>query len=278
MPSRNLFYQENNPLPREVIPGVIWIGECFAYGFLQEPLHSYTSMFVVRGEDASMVIETGTPPHMDSCHEQLALVLQDGPPLKYIWATHQETPHAGGIGRLLERYPTATYVGNAKDYHLIFPGYEDRFQPLDHGDSLDLGGTEFRVIEAVIRDLATTQWGYLTNHRALFVGDGFAYSHFHDREHCGAVGDDMPELPVPELGALFAEVALYWWSFCDLEPFIERLDKLVADLDVQYAFPTHGSPVLDVPAFMPKIREGLRMASTMTPSSNPRILETTEAS
>ena len=272
-PRRNFFYQADNPLPREVAPGVFWLGECFVYGFLQEALHTYTSMFVVSGTEASMVIEAGNPPQMDSCHAQLATILESAPPLKYIWASHQETPHAGGIGRLLERYPEATYVGDSRDYHLIFPGYEDRFAPLDTGESVDLGGTEFRVVEAVIRDLITTQWGYLTKEKALFVGDGFAYSHFHEHEHCGAVADEMPELPVPELGALFGEFALTWWAFRDLEPFIERLDALVAELDPRVVFPTHGSPILDVPKFMPKIRAALRMGASRDPSDDLKFVE-----
>lgn len=275
---KNLFYQEVNPLPREVAPNLFWLGECFNYGFLHEPLHSYTSMFFVRGKNASMVIETGTPPSMDACHAQLATLLDDSPPLKYIWATHQETPHAGGIGRLLERYPTANYVGNAKDYHLIFPGFEDRFHPLDIGDSVDLGGTKFVAVEAVIRDLLTTQWGFLTTEKAMFVGDGFAYSHFHGFDQCGQVGDEMPDLPVAELGALFAEVALYWWAFCDLEPFIEKLDKLVAELDPQIVFPTHGSPIVGVKQFLPKIRDGLRRGSELTPNDAPAILQSTAVS
>ena len=28
------------------------------------------------------------------------------PPLKYLFVTHQETPHSGGLGRVLKTFPT----------------------------------------------------------------------------------------------------------------------------------------------------------------------------
>ena len=36
-------------------------------------------------------------------------------PLKYLFLTHQETPHSGGLGRLLARFPELEVVGTGSD-------------------------------------------------------------------------------------------------------------------------------------------------------------------
>lgn len=60
--------------------------------------------------------------------------------------------------------------------------------------------------------------------------------------------------------ALFAELALYWTKFVDLEPYIRRLDRMVVDeLEVELIAPTHGLPIADVAGTLPAIRHGLRV-------------------
>ena len=61
-------------------------------------------------------------------------------PLKYLFVTHQETPHCGGLGRVLKTFPDALLVGDVSDYHLAFPQYEHRMRSMKEGDEIDLGG------------------------------------------------------------------------------------------------------------------------------------------
>jgi hypothetical protein len=96
----------------------------------------------------------------------------------------------------------------------------------------------------------------------LFPGDGFAYSHYHEDGHCGQTAEESPSLDLPEMTALFAELALYWTRFHDLEPHIVRLLALLDDLDVRIVAPTHGLPIADLPAILPRIVEGLRLGSS----------------
>jgi len=50
---------------------------------------------------------------------------------------------------------------------------------------------------------------------------------------------------------------LYWTTTTDMNIYVDRLEELIADLHVEIVAPTHGLPVTDLAATMPKIREGL---------------------
>ena len=167
------------------------------------------------------------------------------------------------INHLIEVADLLWDVGRVRDLHLIFPGHEDRLRPLAIEESIDLGGREFVCVEPVIFDLTSTRWGFDSGRRVLFCGDGFAYSHYHEDGHCGKVAEESPSLDLPEMTALFAELALYWTRFVDLEPYIARLDGLLLDeLAVELVAPTHGLPITDLAATMPSIRDGLRLGSS----------------
>ena len=209
-----------------------------------------------------MLVEGGHPQDLPVVEAQLEGILAAGaPPLRHVVCTHQETPHAGGVGRVLERHPEATLSGDLRDLHLIFPSLTDRFRELGPGDAIDLGGTRVRLLEPVIYDLGTTIWLFDERRHVLFPGDGFAYSHYHEDGHCGQTAEESPSLDLPEMTALFAELALYWTRFQDLEPYIARLHALLDELDVRIVAPTHGLPIADLPRILPEIVSGLRLGS-----------------
>ncbi len=127
------------------------------------------------------------------------------------------------------------------------------------GAEIDLGGTAMRICPSVIRDLPSTVWGFDTARRVLFPGDGFAYAHYHDAGHCGQTAEEAHDQPSPAMTSLFAEAALYWTRFSDMRPYVERLDEFIAgDLGgVRLVAPTHGLPITDLEATMPRVRAGL---------------------
>jgi flavorubredoxin len=250
----------SNPLPRELAPGIVWIGSCLHQPTAERLLHTYNSCYLVSGERESMLVETGCAQELPITLAQLERVLAAGaPPLRWIFCTHQETPHSAGIGWLCERFPEVRIVGEVRDYHLYFPQYEDRLVPMPIGSEIDLGGTAMRICPSVIRDLTSTVWGFDTARRVLFPGDGFAYAHYHDAGHCGQTAEEAAELPIPAMTSLFAEAALYWTRFTDMRPYVRRLDEFIErDLGgVRLVAPTHGLPISDLAATMPRVRAGL---------------------
>jgi flavorubredoxin len=248
----------SDQLPRELAPGIFWIGNCLSMPWQGRLLHSYNSCYLVQGDRASVLVETGCAQQLPITVIQLdALLARGGPPLRYIFCTHQETPHSAGLGWLLERYPMVTVIGDVRDYHLYFPEYAGHFQGLAIGEAVDLGGTQLEMREAIVRDLPSTQWAFDTARGVLFPGDGFAYAHFHEESHCGKTAEEALNLPIPAMTRLFAEAALYWTRFTDMEPYIQRLDQCLAE-GVRLVAPTHGLPITDVQATMPGVRDGLR--------------------
>jgi flavorubredoxin len=252
-----------NPLPREIRPGVFWLGECLEQRARGKTYHSYNAAFLVIGSKSSMLVETGHPKDFLTIDAQLRGILEQRghSPLRHLFLTHEETPHSGGLGRVLETYPEVTVHGDVSDYHLAFPKFEDRLRPMAEGDVIDLGDRQFVAVEPVIRDLRTTWWGFDTGARMLFPGDGFAYSHYHEDCHCGLVAEEARTLDLGDVSAVFAEKALFWTKFVDMNPYIDRLQELIKKLDVQAIAPTHGLPIIDVAGTVPKVMAGLLFGS-----------------
>ncbi|MGI8312783.1 hypothetical protein [Saccharopolyspora hattusasensis] len=251
-------------LPRELQPGLNWLGACLEQRYKGQIFHSYNSVYVVSGTQRSVIVEGGFPSDLDVLDAQLDELLATGiPPVEFLFATHCETPHASGIGRFLQKFPKARAVGGVHDLHLVFPEFADRIQvPGPAGVSLDLGGGRFfRSVPAVIRDLTPTFWGFDTKAATLFPADGFSFSHYHSEAHCGLVAEEAGSLDMPDMTALFAELALIWTRFTDIEPYIGALEKLLSELGVELIAPTHGLPITDLAATVPQVVDGLRLGA-----------------
>ena len=158
---------------------------------------------------------------------------------------------------MLDQYPDLTIHGDMCDYHLAFPQHADRFKEMRVGEVIDLGDTQFMAVEPVIRDLRSSLWGFETAGRVLFPGDGFAYSHYHTDGHCGMFAEEATSLDLVDVLGVFAERALFWTTFTDMNIYADKLEELMAELDVDVVAPTHGLPIRDIGRTMPKVREGL---------------------
>src|SRR5882757_4035400 len=229
----------SKPMPRELAEGVFWLGDCLEQNAKGKIYHTYNAAFLLCGTEASMLIETGHPKDFPIIEKQLRGLLATRAPLKYLFVTHQETPHSGGLGRVLA---------------------------MTLGDEIDLGGRSFVAVEPVIRDLRTTWWGFDSKEHVLFPGDGFAYSHYHEDGHCGLLAEEAISLDLADVSAVFADRALFWTKFTDMHLYVNRLQWLCDELGVKAIAPTHGLPILNLPKTMPKLQEGLLYGSSVPES------------
>ena len=111
-------------LPRPLSRGVTWLGECLALPYRGIMLHSYHSLYLIAGERASLIVDTGHPKDWEAVDMQLDAVLGTGiAPVRYLFPTHAEVPHSANLANLLAKFPEAQVCGDVRDYHLIFPGY-----------------------------------------------------------------------------------------------------------------------------------------------------------
>lgn len=259
------------PPPQQLADGVFWLrgGDCYTYRgelFGLEPdlrLHAYQSMYLIQGDEESLVIDTGHPKDWNGIARELDTLATDGvPDLRYIFPTHAEVPHSGNLGRLLDKYPDAIVTGDVRDYHLLFPGCETRLVQKKVGDRIDLGRTTVIFVQALIRDLPTSMWAYDTRSQTLFVADGFSFTHYHEMDQCGDTAEEMSDLPISDFTALVTGLGLYWTQFTDIEPLVAQLDLMVSsdEYPVRMIAPAHSSPILDPAETVPKVRAGLRRA------------------
>lgn len=254
----------NNPLPREISPGVFWLGDCHIQHHKGKVYHSYNAAFLIIGSEASMLVEAGHPGDFPIIESQMReLLARHESTLKYMFVSHQETPHSGGIGRMLDLYPDLTVHADISDYHLAYPQHVDSLKNMEVGDSIDLGDRQFVALEPVIRDMRTSLWGFETGGRVLFPGDGFAYSHYHWDGHCGQTAEEAASLNLAEVLAVFADRALFWTKFQDMNVYVDRLEEMIEELDVAVIAPAHGLPILNPPITLPKVREGFNALGTL---------------
>src|ERR1700687_3046345 len=215
-------------MPREIAPGVFWIGDCLAQRHKGKSYHGYNAAYLVAGTDASILVETGHPKDFPVIERHMNELFAHGvAPLKYLFVTHQETPHCGALARIMKPFPDVLLCGDVSDYHLAFPQYEHRMRWMREGDAIDLGGRTLMAVEPVIRRLRTTWWGFDTGERVLFAGDSATSIHYHQDGNCGLVAKEAVSLDLPDVSAVFADLALFWTKFANMDAYCERLDHLL---------------------------------------------------
>jgi glyoxylase-like metal-dependent hydrolase (beta-lactamase superfamily II) len=260
---------ERAELPREIAPGIFWLGDCFEILTPYGPMHSHVSAFLLRGAERSLLVDTGTPVHWPAIERQLDQVLGDRP-LDLLVPTHPEPAHAGNLVRLLEKYPAARLAGDLRDYHLALPGHAGRLDPMPVYSRLELGGLSFVFLPAPLKDLSSTRWGHEELQRVMFVGDGLAYTHLgadpasdeialHRAGECALLTTELEAPPRAETAALFTQAAFWWARFVDARPLFAELEALLERHPSVLVAPAHGNVIADVERVMPIIEEGFRM-------------------
>ena len=85
--------KKTHPLPREIAPGVFWLGDCLEQEYEGRPYHSYNAAFLICGSEASMMIETGHPKDFPEIERQMIeLLTADRAPLKYLFMPSTDKP------------------------------------------------------------------------------------------------------------------------------------------------------------------------------------------
>jgi flavorubredoxin len=247
--------------PREVAPGIHWLGGCNTSQFHGRAIHNHNSLFIIQGSARSAIYDTGQPSDWTKIEAQLDEIV--GPEPAYIFPSHPEAPHAGNLLYLLDRFPNAQIVGDMRDYHLYFPDLADRLVPARPGDTFDLGDSSVVVVEAVLRDLTVTQWCYDTARQVLFVSDGLPFTHSHDETQCALTAAEIPAPPTFEEFGVFIERAFYWTYFVDVDPFFDRLSTLLEKYPTRIVAPAHANLIVNPAELVPSFRDIMRQAFKM---------------
>ncbi len=255
-------------LPREMAPGLTWLGTCLEVlpriqgAYLKNAgsriLHAHQSFFLIAGERATAIVDTGQPQHWPEIEGQLEQALA-GRDLDFVFPTHPEYVHYGLLPYWLEKYPKARAVGDTRNFHLYYPALVDRFDRLAPGDAIDLGGRSLLMVEAIIHDIPNSLWGYDTGSRTLFSSDAFAYSHQHDAGECALTSAELPA-GLDDV-AMTISSALHWARYVDdVDALFDRVRAFGREHPITMIAPAHGSFIVDPDTMLELLPRGFREA------------------
>lgn len=245
----------NGAFARTISPNLLWTGGCLNFNYLNTVAHSHFSIFLLKGSEKTILIDTGHPIHWPAI-ERYADDFLAGRPLDYVFITHGEFPHGGALPQWLNKFPDAVCVGPMVDYDLYYPEFAARIRTVRAGDSLDLGDRRFVFIPAIWRDLPKSLWAFDTADRTLFVADAFAFLHYHRNGECDRT---QAELGPPDMGMMqfFNERALQWTRFSDARVTFDDVAVIMEKLKPKLIAPAHGNLVTDPQAMLPQARDSM---------------------
>ncbi|MGM0466068.1 MAG: FprA family A-type flavoprotein [Acidobacteriota bacterium] len=203
------------------------------------PLPDGTSYnaYLIKGSEKTVLIDTVDPPKTHILMSQLDKI----PKIDYIISHHAEQDHSGSIPAVLERFPKAKVICTEKAKGmladlLLIP--EDRFQTVNDGEDLDIGGKTLKFIYTPWVHWPETMVTYLAEDKILFSCDFFG-SHL-----------ASSDLYVKDEGQVYEAAKRYYAEI--MMPFrkiITQNLKKLESYDIKMIAPSHG-PIYDKPSFI----------------------------
>jgi flavorubredoxin len=253
---------------REVAPGIFWLVQCLVSPTVGNH-HVHQSAYLILGSERALLYDTSAPGQWIAVSHELDRLLGERS-LDIIVPSHPEVPHCGNVSRLLRKYPGAMVVGDVRDYHVYYPSLVDRFTAMEKEVYIDLGGgKEFVLLDAIIRDLPSTRWGYETSEGVLFVADAFAFSHHpaisdddgpaHLPGECSLLSSEMCP-PTHDQIAWVTKAGLFWIQYVKIDAYLKQVEALLQKYPASLVAPAHGSVIDNVDVVLPVVADSLRRA------------------
>ncbi|MBN9390629.1 MAG: MBL fold metallo-hydrolase [Chloroflexi bacterium] len=150
----------------------------FPYAMPEGPILPI-NQFVIRGSEKNIMLDTGPLLNAEGTIAALSSVMnpQD---LDYIFLTHMDLDHVGGLHEILKLAPKARVVGNMTVMGKGLSMYNippHRFAAVFPGQEINLGNHVLRVEESLLED-GHTSWLFDKTTRTFFTSDGFGSLQF----------------------------------------------------------------------------------------------------
>ncbi|MBI9077666.1 MAG: FprA family A-type flavoprotein [Desulfatibacillum sp.] len=228
--------------PRKIQEGIYWMGSLdwdrrLFDALIPLPDGTTYNAYLVRGTDKTVLFDTVDLPKV---HEILAQ-LQDVEKLDYVIVQHAEPDHSGGVPMVLEKYPNAKVICTPKCQAMLqdrFEIPEERFQTVNDGDILDLGGRTLEFMHLPWVHWPETMGAYIKEDKILFSCDLFG-------SHIAST-----DLFVKDKARVFEAAKRYYAEI--MMPFRKIIAKHLERLknyDIRIIAPSHGS-IYDEPQFI----------------------------
>jgi flavorubredoxin len=194
---------------------------------------------VITGEQP-IIVDTGAPIHQDSWLDQVFSIVEPDD-VRWIYLTHDDGDHTGGLHEALERCRNATLVANffiTERLGLEKPLPLERMVWLGPGDHLDAGDRRFHLVVPPIFDGPTTRALFDERTGVLWAADSFAAFTPGAVYERADVPDDLFDEAFPLLNSLVSP----WHQWLDPIAYGRHVDT-VQELGAQVVASAHG-PVL----------------------------------
>jgi len=189
-----------------------------------EGLYLPVNSMVIRGRQP-MIVDTGAPVHRKLWLEKVFSVVEPED-VRWIFLSHDDGDHTGGLMDVLERCPKATLVTNffsVERLALEKPALPlHRMRWMEPGDSLDIGDRVLRLFRPPIFDGPTSRGLYDPKAEAMWIVDTFA---------CMTPGaldaDEMSRETLEQMPAMNSAVSP-WHAWLDRAAYGRHVDAVEA--------------------------------------------------
>ncbi len=156
--------------------------------------------------------------------------------IDYLVVNHIEMDHAGAVKAVLEKYPEAKIITNARGKKGLKEAYgiERDIEVVKTGDRLKIGKQELTFIEMPMVHWPDSMATYLAEQKILFPNDAFGM-HYASSKIIDSEFDDE------ELERAFFEAAKYYANI--ILPYSQQVRKVLGELkkiDIEMICPSHG--------------------------------------
>lgn len=213
--------------------------------------------FVIRGREP-VLIDTG----LAALHADFVAALGeviDPADLRWIWMTHADPDHTGGLAHALEAAPHArlvtNYLGMAKLGLLGFP--VDRAFLINPGQSLDIGDRKLRALRPPTFDAPETMAIFDPSSRTLFSSDSFGALLEKPQE----TANEIDRKALEEGLTLWASVDAPWLRLVDESRYGAALAE-IADLSAHHVLSSHLPPAENMTSWLLEQLAAARRAPT----------------
>jgi flavorubredoxin len=159
--------------PVQIAPDTWLIPNLFPAG---EDLFVPVNSMLIRGAEP-IIVDTGAPVHRELWLEKV-FSLVDPKDVRWIFLSHDDGDHTGGLLDALEMCPQATLITNffsVERLALEKPAIPlDRMRWIDEGGTLDAGDRKLRLFKPPIFDGPTTRGLFDPTTAAMWIVDTFA--------------------------------------------------------------------------------------------------------
>ena len=225
---------------RKVLDDLIWVGADdrrlpFFEGVYGVPDGvSYNSYLLL--DEKTVLFDTVDKAVYGVFLENLAHEL-NGRPLDYLVVHHMEPDHAATLELVLQRYPEATVICNAKIKTMLaqfFPmDLSNRVRLVKEGDTFSSGRHSFTFVMAPMVHWPEVMMTYDTTDKILFTADAFG--------SFGALNGRLFADEVDFFSECVDEARRYYTNIVGkYGPQVQAVLKKAASLDIAYVCPLHG--------------------------------------